>query len=216
MGCQRLRHEAPAAAPLRFPFWLGALFELMLLGLAAGGIGLLGRPWLADFHWRVRDLVIGVGGAGPLLVGFYFVLTSAGPPCRQIREFLEQIARPALGHWNRGQLIAIALLAGVGEEALFRGAIQGGLESIWGTMPALLLASFAFGLGHAVTRAYAVLAALMGVYLGALWVVTGNLLVPIVTHAVYDGVALVWYLRRAPPERVASAGAGAADGEGPN
>ena len=49
-----------------------------------------------------------------------------------------------------------------------------------------------FGLLHAVNAAYAVLATLMGLYLGWLWMATGNLAVPIVAHAVYDFLALVF------------------------
>jgi hypothetical protein len=40
-----------------------------------------------------------------------------------------------------------------------------------------------------------VLAAIVGIYLGAIWLLTGNLLVPIVAHAVYDFVALTWFLK---------------------
>jgi membrane protease YdiL (CAAX protease family) len=36
----------------------------------------------------------------------------------------------------------------------------------------------------------------MGVYLGTLFLVQGNLLAPIVTHALYDFVALVWVAHR--------------------
>jgi uncharacterized protein len=49
---------------------------------------------------------------------------------------------------------------------------------------------------HWITRTYALLAALVGLYLGGLWLWTGNLLVPIVAHALYDFVALIWILRR--------------------
>ena len=40
-----------------------------------------------------------------------------------------------------------------------------------------------------------IIAALIGAYLGLLWIWTGNLLTPMVTHAVYDFVALVYFLR---------------------
>jgi uncharacterized protein len=35
------------------------------------------------------------------------------------------------------------------------------------------------------------MAALMGAYLGWLWLLTGNLLTPIIAHAVYDLAALL-------------------------
>jgi membrane protease YdiL (CAAX protease family) len=54
-----------------------------------------------------------------------------------------------------------------------------------------------FGLLHPITPTYAVLAALMGAYLGGVWLASGNLLVPIVAHALYDFIALAYLL--APP-----------------
>jgi membrane protease YdiL (CAAX protease family) len=63
-----------------------------------------------------------------------------------------------------------------------------------------MLASLVFGLLHALTATYAVLATFMGVYLGAVWLGTGNLLVVVLAHALYDFAALV-YLTRGPQLR---------------
>lgn len=48
---------------------------------------------------------------------------------------------------------------------------------------------------HLVTKTYAVIATLIGAYLGVIWLAAGNLLAPITAHAVYDFVALVYFLR---------------------
>ena len=48
------------------------------------------------------------------------------------------------------------------------------------------------------TLAYAMLAALVGGYLGWLHLASGNLLVPILAHALYDFVALRLLLRVKP------------------
>ena len=37
--------------------------------------------------------------------------------------------------------------------------------------------------------------AIAGLYLGALWLVSGNLLAPILAHACYDFLALLWFLK---------------------
>jgi membrane protease YdiL (CAAX protease family) len=55
-----------------------------------------------------------------------------------------------------------------------------------------------FGLAHPISTTYAVLASLIGIYLGFLFVATDNLLVPIVTHAAYDFLALVYLLSGQP------------------
>jgi membrane protease YdiL (CAAX protease family) len=80
-------------------------------------------------------------------------------------------------------------------EGVLREVIQGGSARHIGTIPALALASVIFGVFHLVTKTYALIATLIGAYLGILWMVVGNLLAPIATHAVYDFVALAYFLR---------------------
>jgi len=63
-------------------------------------------------------------------------------------------------------------------------------------VPGWILASVLFGVVHSITPTYAVVAALVGAYLGWLWLWRDNLLAPIVTHAVYDFVALAYLTRR--------------------
>ena len=66
--------------------------------------------------------------------------------------------------------------------------------------PAVAVTGLVFGLLHPVSLAYTVLAALAGAYFGALVVLTGNLLVPVVAHAGYDLVALLVLARMKPPD----------------
>ena len=49
-----------------------------------------------------------------------------------------------------------------------------------------------FGLLHAVTPVYALLAGLASVFFGYLYNSSANLAVPIICHAVYDVGALMW------------------------
>jgi membrane protease YdiL (CAAX protease family) len=149
----------------------------------------------ADLHWNGRDLGLGVAATIPLLLAFACLLRSTLPALQRIRLFLETVMKPAMRHWNWLQLAWISILAGVCEEALFRAVLQGGLSEVVGPGSALVLAAVVFGLCHWITHTYALLAALVGLYLGGLWLWTGNLLVPIVAHAVYDFVALAWLLR---------------------
>jgi len=58
-----------------------------------------------------------------------------------------------------------------------------------------LIASVLFGLFHPITPTYAALAAAIGLYLGWLWLACGNLLTPIVTHALYDFLALAYLVK---------------------
>ena len=89
--------------------------------------------------------------------------------------------------------LALGAAAGIGEEMLFRGVMQFELGSFFGSEAlAVALTSIVFGALHAVTPLYAGLAALASVYFGWLYLVTGNLVVPIVTHAFYDWAALLY------------------------
>lgn len=89
--------------------------------------------------------------------------------------------------------LALGAAAGIGEEMLFRGVMQFELGSFFGNEAvAVALTSIVFGALHAVTPLYAGLAALASVYFGWLYLATGNLIVPIVTHAFYDWAALLY------------------------
>ena len=89
--------------------------------------------------------------------------------------------------------LALGAAAGIGEEMLFRGVLQFELGSRLGSeVIAVGLTSIVFGALHAVTPLYAGLAALASVYFGWLYLATGNLMVPIVTHAFYDWAALLY------------------------
>jgi len=93
------------------------------------------------------------------------------------------------------QLLSISVIAGISEEAFFRGAIQGSLSDHVNVILAVGLAAVVFGIGHLLTWTYAIIAAFIGAYLGLLWIWTGNLLTPVITHALYDFMALVYFLR---------------------
>jgi uncharacterized protein len=176
-------------------FRVGSTVELSLLLLAAIAAWAFDLPLFADLHWNGLDFCLGVAATIPLLLAFACLLQSTLPALERIRLFLETVMKPAMGHWNWLQLAWISILAGVCEEALFRAVLQGGLSEVVGPGLALVLAAVLFGFCHWITHAYALLAALVGLYLGGLWLWTGNLLVPIVAHAVYDFVALAWLLR---------------------
>jgi uncharacterized protein len=88
--------------------------------------------------------------------------------------------------------LALGCVAGLGEEMLFRGVFQYELASRFGQTIAIAASSLIFGALHAVTPLYALLATLASVYFGAIYVWSSNLAVPIVTHAFYDLVALLF------------------------
>jgi CAAX protease family protein len=176
------------------------VLELALLVFAFLWGGLFHRPPLLDLYWNLNAALIGIVAVIPPFLFLLWTLNSVVPICSHHRHLFEAVLRPLFGKWSILQLLVISLIAGVSEESFFRGAIQGSLADRVGVIPALVLASLAFGACHLLTWTYAIVAAFIGLYLGLLWIWTGNLLTPMVTHAVYDFVALVYFLRvlRAP------------------
>lgn len=124
------------------------------------------------------------------------MLTTGWSPIRRLVALVTEQIGPALAGCSVAELALLALAAGVSEEVLFRGVIQTGLAGVLPAWLALIAASAAFGLVHFASRAYAAVAGVMGVYLGTLFLLQGSLLAPIVTHTLYDLVALLYVARR--------------------
>lgn len=86
------------------------------------------------------------------------------------------------------------LLVGPAEELVFRGTVQGLLREAWGPSAAVVVASLVFGAIHywsvgggPVERlSYVAVAAVLGAVLGALYELTGNLVVPVAVHGTYN------------------------------
>jgi membrane protease YdiL (CAAX protease family) len=174
--------------------WLAVLLEGGL-GFIAAGLGwFLGEPPLATLRWRFGDAMLGAAASLPLLV--VFVLCNRLPlrPLVQIRKLADEVLRPLFASCRVSDLAAIALMAGIGEEMLFRGVVQAVLSRWLGLWVGVPLASLIFGLLHLITPVYAVMVTLMGIYLGCLWLVSDNLLTVIVAHALYDFLGLLYLL----------------------
>jgi hypothetical protein len=132
-----------------------------------------------------------------------------GPLVRLIRV-VDELLVPLFRDCRLLDLAIISALAGLGEEMLFRGVIQQAVEA-WlgeplGIWVGLAVAAVLFGVVHMITPTYALLAGVIGLYLGWIWIATDwiapdsidtgrNLLVPIVTHAGYDLLALIYLVR---------------------
>lgn len=197
--------EDPDGEPTRAPVGLlvAVVFELSL-GVIAVAVGWVVQvdplQFLPDSPggW-LRDFVIGVLAAAPLGIGMLALDRSRIEAFRHLRRIVDQLLLPFFRNASMVHLALVSLAAGVGEELFFRGLIQNGLRqgwaAAWGGAAAWLAAGLLFGLAHFITRTYAVLAAIVGLYLGGLYWWCDSLMVPVVAHAVYDFVALLYLLR---------------------
>lgn len=174
----------------KFLVW-AVLFEVGLgfLGvLIAWGFDVPLRPrmQLADEH-----LLRGLAACVPLIVLLVLLMHAGWQPLVQVKREVVAIVGELFAQSSWMELALISLAAGIGEEILFRGALQGGLANWTNPWLALSVVSLLFGLVHALSTAYFVLATLMGFYLGWMAMAYSDLIAPIVTHALYDFVALV-------------------------
>ncbi len=187
-GPQRPQPNLPTSA------MLGVQFGIVVLAVVLAFIFRIDLLGAMDFS--VEAVNGGVIGTIPMLLLGWWLFRSNWAWVLELRQLMESALIPLFRNAPAGTVFLVSLLAGVGEELLFRGVIQGGLEGLIGAWPALILASVIFGALHALTRAYFIIATLMGLYLGWIYMETGNLLIPILIHFLYDWIVLRFYLSR--------------------
>jgi membrane protease YdiL (CAAX protease family) len=154
-------------------------------------------------RFRLEAMAAGYGIVATLpLVGLLrWCLRTEWGPMRRLVNLVEEHLTPYLAGASAGGIVLVSLMAGIGEEVLFRGVMQAGLADRLPAWLAVGIAAVLFGVAHWLTVSYAVFATLIGIYLGILFLVTGNLLAPAVTHALYDVVALSVLVRVKPGDR---------------
>jgi hypothetical protein len=168
--------------------WLATVFEGGLIGLSfLCGLWLEINP-LASISLNAEAISLGLLGTLGLLVAFGGGFRLPIPELQRIRRLLIETLGEVLAACRWYELVYVAVLAGIGEESLFRGVLQPWMEELWGRPVALIVTNLLFGLAHSVTPLYTALAALTGLYLGWLLDAGGerNLFVPMFVHASYD------------------------------
>ncbi len=124
------------------------------LGLLAWGLGLLiSQPALETFRWGLRDAALGVAVCLPMLAVFFVCVRWPVGPLAPIKQFSDEVIRPLFAPCGIPDLAALALLAGLCEEMLFRGVLQAALGDWLGFWPGLLIASLAFVSPHLIAGA---------------------------------------------------------------
>lgn len=174
--------------------WAAILFEASLLLMAQPVGWLLRVSPLADVGIQLRAAAIGLAATAPPLGIMLLLSRMPWAPFRHLMRQLDDHLLPLFRGCTPLELALISLAAGVGEEALFRGAIQAGVGELATPVVGLVAAAVLFGAVHLITRTYALLAGLIGMYLGMLLILFDNLLIPMIVHATYDFVALSYWL----------------------
>lgn len=211
----------------------------MLALLLGWWIGPDARYLLPPAVWQALPAVaggiaLGVLAVLPLLLLIAIIRRVKHPAVEELETLGDHPMIRTMLQLGRGELLAISLCAGVGEELLFRGwllpllagadwnwlpvanwetsvpwwGMGGWLGTIasggqwvglgqwwsthgsWEIVGAIVVSSVLFGMFHPITKLYIAITALMGCYFAALLLLTGNLLVPIVAHGLYDAIQL--------------------------
>ncbi|MCX7095424.1 MAG: CPBP family intramembrane metalloprotease [Methylobacter sp.] len=159
--------------------------------------------WVANInpfgslYFSESAIAYGIAGTMPLFLLFLALEKMRIASIIKIKNVLMETLGPSLQRQHWTDLLILASIAGLSEELLFRGVIQPWMESSWGMTAGLVGSNILFGLAHAVTPLYAVLATLVGIYLSLSMDYGGdrNLLAPIVIHGLYDFLAFVSLMR---------------------
>ncbi|HEY3313709.1 MAG TPA: CPBP family intramembrane glutamic endopeptidase [Bacillota bacterium] len=193
----RLRAAAQFAGTRRQPSVVTmALISMVFFGTLGIFVAWVVRQpiRLAAFDLTLRGVLLAAGGAAVCFV-IAVVMYSLWPALRVTTDGTAvEVIRTSLAQVGWFGMLLSVTLPPIGEEILFRGAIQ--------PVAGLTLTSALFGLSHGgwakVTWPYAVSAAISGLVLGTVYQLTGSLMASILTHMVYNvavsvGMAERWW-----------------------
>jgi membrane protease YdiL (CAAX protease family) len=150
----------------------------------------------ASGNLLVSAVTRGVLVTMPMFAVFLWLVHSSWTPLRELRRQVDWLIAEMFSTANSAQFALVALLAGVGEELLFRGVLQS-LIGQWTTpIIGLVITSLLFGLAHALSKLYFLLATAIGLCFGSLVLQYNDLVAPMVAHSLYDFLALTYLSRR--------------------
>ncbi len=160
------------------------LFLFIMLSITLLVAHLAQVPLTTQVHWSTRDFGIGCVAALGMFLSFSWLSS--------LRDLAGEALGKSLAQCRLYDLVLMAILVGIVEEFLFRGLLEQWIAR-WNPIGAFIITNVIFGLLHAVSPLYAIMAGILGGILSLLtwWVGDFNLLRPIVAHALYDLVGFV-------------------------
>lgn len=178
-----------AALAQRLGVWMGIGSTALVLG--AGVLGASGAV-RRQLRPSLRLCLIGAA-AGLVMIAATHILFPLAvrlfPGLQAQTEALYQ----SLGTPTPSKL-AIIVFVILGEELVWRGAVQTALARRFGAIPTVLLAALLYGAGHAPVGMplLAVVALCCGLYWSALRALTGSLVAVLITHILWDLTVMAW------------------------
>lgn len=169
--------------PLRLHQVLPSAIAVVVLGW--GLTFLIDVNWtpLGRFGWA--SLLYGVIAGILFYVGVFFFSCQGWFYTKAMRKLMHSL-HGLFSQFSWPAIIVVSILAGVGEELLFRGVLQTWLISVVDPFWGIVLASMVFGLLHYLTKIYVVVTFAIGLLFGALFYYSNSLLLVMLAHTVYD------------------------------
>ena len=186
------RHGGAAARSRTRAFFLVAGLGALLIPAAVAMAHAMSIDLKPPFKFDIADVFVGLVAVAPLAALLRWFMKTAWPPLAGFRESQLKFFAEIGFRLSRPRIFTLAIIAGIGEELIFRGVLQEVIDRRFGIVAAILLTNLVFGLLHARTPLYAAIAAMVGGYFSLLYAATGSLIAPIIAHAVYDFIAFDW------------------------
>lgn len=157
--------------------------------------GLLSIDLLSLISPQLTAATAGVVATAPLIALLVLFMRSQWRPIADFRQSQIEFFSEIGFRFTPLRNALLSVVAGAGEELMFRGVLQTLAERHFPVFAAVVIPNILFAALHARTPLYALAAGLVGIYLGALFSITGSLAAPIIAHGLYDLVALEWTRR---------------------
>ena len=165
----------------------------ILLLIVAKAWQFLGSVVLFPVTFSLEAVLIGFGIAGVIIIASSLIYKIWPGYRRSAQYYLELVLKPLA----LPDTLWLGLLPGLSEELLFRGVM---IPALGSGVPAVVVSSLLFGVLHlsgAQQWPYGVWATAVGLLLGSIMIVTGNLLIPIIAHICTNFISsLVWKLEK--------------------
>ena len=181
--------QSEGKRPNRMRIVLSTMFALAVVGVIAVMNALaMGRNLFSTANVGLRDVGIGVTAFAVLLTAIPISRAMRGPD-EERRRLTFNIAPRTLGDWTMYAVLAV--LAGISEEAAYRGVAVWILTPIFGSIvPAIILTAISFAVAHAVQGGKTMLVVFgIALMFHALVWLTNTLVIAMVVHSAYDIVA---------------------------
>jgi membrane protease YdiL (CAAX protease family) len=175
-------------------FYFILLAPVACLIIGALLIDYTNTPWQFVADGVLTSIIWGIV-LGVTTFGGVIILTRL-PVSRSLREVCRQLI-PIFEGMSFWQITILSLMAGIGEELLFRGFLQQWLSGYYTCEIAIGIAAVVFGLLHFATFSYFLLTTVLGAVFGITYYLTGSLLLIMIWHGIYD-LLVFWVLIRRP------------------